>query len=89
MSEIRINTGEVSNVGGQFSSKANELRALIQQARSMMSNLQSGFTGNRATKIFGEWEGMQKGLDGAATNLDQAATFLKNAASDFASADGS
>jgi WXG100 family type VII secretion target len=88
MAEIRINTAEVSNVGGQFSSKANELRSLIQQARSMMSNLQSGFTGNRATKIFGEWESMQKGLDGAAASLDQAATFLKNAATDFATADG-
>ena len=89
MADIRINPAEVDGVGGQFTTKAGELDGLIQQANSMMNNLRPTFTGNRANKAFGEWEGMQTNLRNAVEVLNQASRTLKEAASAFAAVDGS
>ena len=87
MAEIRINPDQVDSTGGQFTSKSNELSSLVQQANSLMSNLEGVFTGQRASAIFNEWHGMQPSLKNAVETLTQASTLLKRAASDFRAAD--
>lgn len=89
MAVIRIDTSEVTSVSNDFTSKANEINSLIVAARRAMDNLRGSFTGNRATQSFGQWDGMQSGLDQANTNLQEAAKILKAAADAFAAADGS
>lgn len=89
MADIRINPAEVKDVGGKFTTKAGELDGLIKEANNMMTNLRSTFTGNRANKAFGEWEGMQTNLQNAVKALHDASDTLKRAASDFETVDGS
>lgn len=87
MAVIRIDPSQVESTGNQFNSKSDELNALVQQANSLMTSLQGAFTGQRATAIFGEWNGMQPGLKNAVETLRQASILLKRAASDFRAAD--
>lgn len=88
MTVIRIDTSEVRGVSNDFTSKANEINALIAAARKAMDNLRANFTGKRASQSFGAWESMQTGLDQANTNLQEAAKILREAAEAFSAADG-
>jgi WXG100 family type VII secretion target len=87
MSVIRIEPAQVESSGSQFLSKRAELEALVNKARSLMNNLQATFTGQRATKIFGEWEQMQKPLQTAMQTLETTGNWLKKAAADFQGVD--
>jgi WXG100 family type VII secretion target len=87
MTVIRIEPGQVSNVGSQFLSKSSELEGLVAQARSLMSSLEGQFTGQRATRIFQEWEQMQPSLTSAIQALQQAGNLLQRAATSFESTD--
>ncbi len=60
-----------------------EVQGLVTQARGMMSNLRSQFTGLRADKIFNDWESMQRGLDAAIQSLENAGTLLNRAGQEF------
>jgi len=53
----------------------------------MMSNLESQFRGIRASKIFGEWNDMQRSLDAASETLKRAGDLLGRAATDFSEVD--
>lgn len=87
MSVIRIDPAQVESTGNQFISKGGELEALVSQAKSTMNSLQGQFTGQRAQKIFSEWEGMQGNLRSAIGTLEQAGNLLKRAAGDFSRVD--
>jgi len=87
MSVIQIDTGEVQSTGGKFIKMQSEVEGLINQARSMMSNLESQFRGIRARKIFGEWNDMQRSLDAASETLKKAGDLLGRAATDFSEVD--
>jgi WXG100 family type VII secretion target len=87
MSVIRIDPAQVEGTGSQFITKGGELEALVSQAKGMMNNLQGQFTGQRAQKIFSEWESMQGNLRSAVGTLEQAGNLLKRAASDFSRVD--
>ena len=84
---IRVDPEQVDSVSNQFASKRGELESLVSQAQSVMTNLQSGFTGKRATAIFNEWNGMQPNLKNAIESLQQASDLLRRAATDFRAAD--
>ncbi|RME57024.1 hypothetical protein D6779_09550 [Candidatus Parcubacteria bacterium] len=88
MTRITIDTAQVTQVGVQFQAKSNELAALHQQAKSLMNSLQGQFMGNRANRIFGDWESMQPSLLNAIETLEIAGNLLKKAAADFAATDG-
>lgn len=87
MTDIRINTEEVTQAGVQFGTKHDELMALISQADSLMTKLQGVWKGARATKTFSEWQTLKSTLTKAAPSLTSASTLLKNAATDFSAAD--
>jgi len=87
MTEIRVNVGEVRDKGAQFQSRRGELESLVSAARGLMTALQGSFTGQRAQRIFQEWEGMQPRLTSAIETLQQAGDFLTRAAADFEAAD--
>jgi len=87
MSVIHIDPGEVQRTGGKFLKMQSEVAGLITQARSMMSNLESQFRGIRASKIFGEWNDMQRSLDAASETLKRAGDLLGRAATDFSEVD--
>lgn len=87
MPQIMIDPDQVDSTGGQFSTKRGELESLLSNARSLMTNLQGAFKGQRATAIFNEWNGMQTNLNNAVTALQQASDLLKRAATDFRAAD--
>jgi len=89
MTRITIDTAQVAQVGAQFQAKSGELAALHQQAKSLMNSLQGQFTGNRANRIFGDWESMQSNLVNAIETLQVAGELLKKAANDFAITDTS
>lgn len=88
MTVVRINIDEVNGASSELESKAKEVDAAIARADNVMKNLQGGFTGKRASKSFEQWAQLQETLKQAAPSLHSAATILKNAASDFAAADG-
>jgi len=88
MTEIRINTEQVSSTGQQFQTKAGELEQLIGTANRLMNELQGSFTGKRAQAIFADWNGMAPNLRNATQSLRDAGTLLSRAATDFSSADG-
>lgn len=87
MAEIRINPDQVETTSQQFGSKRGELDALVQQANALMRSLEGAFTGQRATAIFNEWNGLQPNLKNAVQTLQQASDLLRRAATDFRAAD--
>lgn len=87
MPQILVDPDQVDSTSTQFSTKRGELDTLIQNARTMMNNLQASFKGTRATAIMGEWNNMQTSLTNATAALQQAGDLLKRAATDFRSAD--
>jgi len=89
MTEIRINVADVYQRGSDFQTKRGELETLVAAARTMMTTLQSTFMGQRAQRIFNEWEGFQPRLNAAIETLQTAGTFLTKAAADFETADTS
>ena len=76
MTDIRINTDEVRNVGSQFNTKAGELDGLINQAKRMMDNLAATWTGMRKTSTFNEWERVYQGLKVAVENVQVTSRIL-------------
>ncbi len=83
MTVIRLDPAEVQDTGGKFVKMQGEVQGLVTQARGMMSNLQSQFTGMRADKIFRDWDSMQRGLDAAIQSLEDAGTLLNRAGQEF------
>ena len=88
MARIIVDPTEVRGVSSKFTSKKGEMQGLVSQARSMMSNLQGNWKGQRATTTFSEWSNLQKNLDTAIETLEHASQVLKAAANDFAAVDG-
>lgn len=84
---IRIDTGQVASVGSQFMGRQSDLEALVTQARSLMNSLEGQFTGNRAQRIFQEWEQMQPSLNAAIQSLGQAGQLLQRASQAFSETD--
>jgi len=87
MSEIRINTGDVSQTGVDFGNMSNDVEGLVSRAKGMMGNLQGQFTGARSKRIFDQWDQMVPGLQSAIETLRSAGRLLGSAAEDFYSAD--
>ncbi len=87
MPQILVDPDQVDSTGTQFSTKRSDLESLINNAKTMMNNLQSSFKGTRATAIMNDWNGMQPNLTNAMTALQQASDLLKRAAADFRAAD--
>jgi WXG100 family type VII secretion target len=87
MAQILVDPDQVDGTSTQFSTKRGELETLINNARTMMTNLQASFKGQRSNAIMGEWNGMQTGLNNAVAALQQASDLLKRAAADFRAAD--
>jgi WXG100 family type VII secretion target len=87
MPVIKIDPAQVEQTGNQFISKQGELEGLVSQARSLMNALQGQFTGQRAQRIFSEWDGMQPNLTNAIDVMGQAGNLLKRASADFSAAD--
>jgi len=87
MTQILITPEEVTNTGNQFNAKAGELQTLINNARTLMSNLESTFRGMRATNTFNEWNSMQPNLKNAVETLEVTSRILKQAAADFEAVD--
>lgn len=88
MTQITINTEEVSSASSRFDKERGDLESLLANTRAMMNNLQGQFKGRRAHKVFGAWEEMQPGLNGAVQAMETAGKILKQAAADFSQADG-
>ena len=84
---IRIDPGQVSGVGSQFMCRQSDLEALVTQARSLMSSLEGQFTGQRAQRIYQEWDGMQPSLNAAIQSLGQAGQLLQRASTAFSETD--
>ena len=89
MSVIRIDTAQVANTGDLFYQKSKEVDALISQARSLINSLQGQFTGQRATRIYSDWEAIQPNLVNSIETLHIAGDILKKAAADFMAVDSS
>jgi len=87
MTQILINTEQVTSTGNQFNAKAGELEALINNARSMMSSLEASWQGVRKTNTFNEWNSMQPNLKNAVETLQVTSRILKQAAADFEATD--
>jgi WXG100 family type VII secretion target len=87
MAQILVDPDQVDSTSAQFNTKRGELDTLINNARTMMNNLQASFKGQRSNAIMGEWQGMQSNLNNAVASLQQASDLLKRAAADFRSAD--
>jgi len=87
MAQIIINPEEVDGVSSQFGTKRGEMESVVNQAKSMMNNLQGQWKGQRANKTFGEWSSLQPNLQAAIQTLQHASDVLKAAASDFRAAD--
>jgi len=87
MSEIRINTGDVTRTGADFGKMSEEVGSLVSRAKSMMGNLQGQFTGARSKRIFDQWDQMAPSLQSAIETLGSAGRLLGSAAEDFNSAD--
>ena len=87
MTQILINTEQVTNTGNQFNAKAGELEALINNARSLMNSLEACWQGVRKTNTFNEWNSMQPNLKNAVETLQVTSRILKQAAADFEATD--
>ncbi len=87
MTKITITPGDVVSTGNQFHTKRGDLEGLVSQANSLMNSLQGAFTGQRATRIFGEWADMQPNLTAAVQSLQVAGDLLKRAGAAFSDAD--
>ena len=85
--DIKVPVEQIENSSSQFYTKKGDLEALVSQSKSMMQNLQSSFAGQRANRIFSEWEQMQPNLQNAIQSLQTAGDFMKKAASDFSATD--
>jgi WXG100 family type VII secretion target len=84
---IRIDTSQVAGVGSQFMGRQSDLEALVTQARSLMNSLEGQFTGNRAQRIFAQWQEMQPSLNAAIQSLGAAGQLLQRAATAFGETD--
>jgi WXG100 family type VII secretion target len=87
MSEIRINTGDVTRIGGDFGKMSDEVDSLVSRAKGMMGNLQPQFTGGRSKRIFDQWDQMAPSLQSAIETLRSAGALLSSASKDFSDAD--
>ena len=87
MTIIRLDPAVVEGTGSQFISRRADLEGLVSQAKSLMNSLQGQFTGQRATRIFSEWDQMQPNLQNAIQSLQVAGDLLKRAAAEFSSVD--
>ena len=87
MSEIRINTGDVTRTGVDFRNMSEEVDSLVSRAKGMMGNLQGQFTGARSKRIFDQWDQMAPSLQSAIETLRSAGALLGSAAEDFSTAD--
>jgi WXG100 family type VII secretion target len=87
MTQISINTDEVTSAASRFDKERGDLETLLGNTRTLMNNLQGQFKGQRAQKVFGTWQDIQPNLNGAVQALDAAGKLLKQAASDFSQAD--
>ena len=87
MAKIIADPSQLQATGSQFLTKRGDLEALVSQANSLMNSLQGQFAGQRATRIYGEWGGMQPNLTAAIQTLQAAGDLLKRASADFAQAD--
>lgn len=87
MTLIQINTEEVTKTGNDFNSMHGEVMNLVNRANSMMSSLEAQFKGQRATKIFGEWQEMRPRLESSIQSLEMAGSLLNRAATDFSQVD--
>ena len=88
MARIIVDPTEERGVSSKFTSTQGEMQGLVSKARSMMSNLQANWKGQRANTTFTEWQNLQKNLDTAIQTLERASVVLKSAADEFASVDG-
>ena len=87
MSQILINPEEVSDAGSTFKSKEGELETLLSTVSTLMNNLASTFTGQRATAIQNEWQNYIPKIKEACNTLNQTGEFLTKAAAAFSDAD--
>lgn len=87
MTTIVVSTSDVRSTSGQFHAKQSDLEALVSQAKSQMSNLEASFKGQRATRIFGEWQAMQPQLQAAIGSLKTAGDLLMRASTAFEETD--
>ena len=87
MSVIRIDPGEVTRISSDFRNMSKDVDALVSRAKGVMSNLESQFTGARATKIYGQWHDMEPSLQAAINTLLSAGDLLASAQRDFSDAD--
>jgi WXG100 family type VII secretion target len=87
MAQIVINPEEVAAVSSQFMTKRGEMDAVVNQAKSMMTNLSGQWKGQRSNKTFAEWSSLQPNLVAAIATLERASLVLKAAAADFSAAD--
>ena len=87
MTQIRIDTAEVENASSQFQHKVSELNQLTAQAQNVINNLQASFQGQRANRIYGQWQELQPNLRNAIETLQFAGELLRRAAADFSQAD--
>jgi WXG100 family type VII secretion target len=88
MALIQITPENVQNTSNDFSRKEQDIEAMNNAAINMMNNLRNEFKGNRANKIFAEWEGIIPKLKEAQASLTTASQILKEAANAFSQADG-
>jgi uncharacterized protein YukE len=84
---IRMDTSQLVSVSSQLKAKEQELDAIINQARALMATLESQFTGNRASKIFGEWEQIQGNLNQGIQSVESAGNLLNMADAAFSDFD--
>jgi|SRR5271157_4159900 len=89
MAEIRINPDQVESIGNQFSSKVNELEALLAQSKTLVYALQATFSGQRAQAYFQDYFSLVPRIIIEINNLNYMADLLRRMASDFRSADSS
>lgn len=87
MTVIRIDTGQIQDAGASFERQSGEVQQLIGQAQTLMNSLEGQFTGQRAQRIFSEWQEMQPRLRTAHESLLQASNLMKRAAQDFTQVD--
>lgn len=87
MGVIRIDPGVVQGTGTEFNNMSQEVAGLVNRAKTVMTDLQTQFTGTRATNIFREWGDMLPSLDAAIRSLESAGQLLSKAADDFSTVD--
>ena len=83
MTLIQIDTGQVSNTGNKFVQLRNEVDSLITNAKNMMGELEMQFKGQRAHRIFEQWQEMLPRLQAASETLQGAGDLLSQASEAF------